>query len=98
MAHKKAGGSTSYGRDSQSKRLGVKLFDGQPAKPGMILVRQRGTKIRAGLNVKQGVDDTMFSTANGKVKFTKKRIVRFDGSKKKVQVVNVLVQPPVATK
>lgn len=90
MAHKKAGGSTSYGRDSQSKRLGVKLFDGQPVKPGMVLIRQRGTKIRSGENTKRGADDTVFATAVGKVKFSKKRIIRFDGSKKKVQVVNVL--------
>ncbi len=90
MAHKKAGGSTSYGRDSQSKRLGVKLFDGQTVKPGMILVRQRGTRIRTGENTMRGGDDTVFATANGKVKFTKKRITRFNGKVKKVQVVNVL--------
>ncbi len=90
MAHKKAAGSTSYGRDSQSKRLGVKLFDGQPVKPGMVLVRQRGTKIRSGINTKRGADDTVFATSAGKVKFGKKRVIRFDGSKKKVQVVNVL--------
>lgn len=90
MAHKKAGGSTSYGRDSQAKRLGVKLFDGQTAKPGMILVRQRGTRIRTGENTMRGGDDTVFATATGKVKFTKKRITRFNGKIKKVQVVNVL--------
>jgi large subunit ribosomal protein L27 len=90
MAHKKAAGSTSYGRDSQSKRLGVKLFDGQTVKPGMIIVRQRGLKIRPGKNVKKGVDDTLFALTAGKVKFGKKRITHFDGSKKIVQTANVI--------
>ena len=63
MAHKKAGGSTSYGRDSQGKRLGVKLADGQFAKSGAIIVRQRGTHFRPGKNVMKGGDDTLFATA-----------------------------------
>ena len=70
MAHKKAGGSTSLGRDSQSKRLGVKLFAGQIAKAGSILVRQRGTKFHAGTNVGIGKDHTLFALVNGEVKFT----------------------------
>ena len=69
MAHKKAGGSTKNGRDSQSKRLGVKLFGGQQAKAGNILVRQRGTKFHAGTNVRIGRDHTLFATAEGEVKF-----------------------------
>lgn len=69
MAHKKAGGSTRNGRDSESKRLGVKLFGGQAAKAGSILVRQRGTSFHAGANVKVGRDHTLFATAEGVVKF-----------------------------
>ena len=61
MAHKKAGGSTHLGRDSISKRLGVKLYEGQFAKAGAILVRQRGTKIRPGKNVRKGKDDTLYA-------------------------------------
>ena len=68
MAHKKAGGSTRNGRDSESKRLGVKLFGGQAAKAGNILVRQRGTKFHPGTNVGLGRDHTLFALADGKVK------------------------------
>ncbi len=69
MAHKKAGGSTRNGRDSESKRLGVKRFGGQTVLAGNILVRQRGTKFHAGNNVGIGKDHTLFATAEGKVKF-----------------------------
>ncbi len=69
MAHKKAGGSTKNGRDSESKRLGVKLFGSQTAKAGAIIVRQRGTKFHAGNNVRMGRDHTLFATAEGAVKF-----------------------------
>ena len=69
MAHKKAGGSTKNGRDSESKRLGVKLFGGQTAKAGAIIVRQRGTRFHAGDNVRVGRDHTLFATAEGAVKF-----------------------------
>lgn len=69
MAHKKAGGSTRNGRDSESKRLGVKMFGGQAAKSGNILVRQRGTRFHAGTNVKIGRDHTLFATADGVVTF-----------------------------
>ena len=69
MAHKKAGGSTRNGRDSESNRLGVKLFGGQAVKAGNILVRQRGTKFNAGDNVGMGKDHTLFATAEGVVKF-----------------------------
>jgi large subunit ribosomal protein L27 len=69
MAHKKAGGSTRNGRDSESKRLGVKLFGGQAAKAGSIIVRQRGTRFHAGANVKVGRDHTLFATADGVVTF-----------------------------
>ena len=69
MAHKKAGGSTKNGRDSESKRLGVKLFGSQTAKAGAIIIRQRGTKFHAGTNVRMGRDHTLFATAEGAVKF-----------------------------
>lgn len=69
MSKTKGGGSTRNGRDSESKRLGVKIFDGGVVGPGSIIVRQRGSKIHPGLNVKKGGDDTLFATADGKVKF-----------------------------
>jgi large subunit ribosomal protein L27 len=80
VAHKKAGGSTALGRDSQTKRLGIKLFGGQVAQPGSILVRQRGTKWHPGKNVRRGSDDTLYAVAIGAVKFTKKKVRGFDGS------------------
>ncbi len=69
FAHKKGVGSTKNGRDSESKRLGVKRADGQAVKAGNILVRQRGTKIRPGVNVGRGSDDTLFALVDGVVKF-----------------------------
>jgi len=69
MAHKKGMGSTRNGRDSQSKRLGVKMFDGEYALAGHILIRQRGTKFRPGRNVGRGNDDTLFAKIDGVVKF-----------------------------
>lgn len=72
MAHKKAGGSTRNGRDSESKRLGVKRFGGQNVTAGSIIVRQRGTKVHAGDNVGIGKDHTLFAKADGIVKFEEK--------------------------
>jgi len=72
MAHKKAGGSTRNGRDSQSKRLGVKRFGGQSVRAGNIIVRQRGTKMHPGVNVGRGNDDTLFALIDGHVKFESK--------------------------
>ena len=69
MAHKKGVGSSRNGRDSESKRLGVKLYDGQVVRAGGIIVRQRGTKIEAGNNVGLGRDHTLFALVDGKVKF-----------------------------
>ena len=69
MAHKKGGGSSRNGRDSNSQRLGVKCFGGELVIPGNIIVRQRGTKFHPGQNVKIGKDDTLFSTIDGIVKF-----------------------------
>ncbi|RLQ21294.1 50S ribosomal protein L27 [Seongchinamella sediminis] len=84
MAHKKAGGSTRNGRDSESKRLGVKRFGGQEVLAGNILVRQRGTKFHAGENVGMGKDHTLFALSNGKVEF----VTRGPRSRKYVQVVS----------
>ncbi len=72
MAHKKAGGSTRNGRDSESKRLGVKLYGGQQVAAGNIIIRQRGTQYHAGVNVGMGRDHTLFAKANGKIKFALK--------------------------
>jgi large subunit ribosomal protein L27 len=72
MAHKKAGGSTRNGRESHSKRLGVKKFGGESVLAGNILVRQRGTPMRAGTNVGVGTDHTLFALVNGKVHFARK--------------------------
>jgi large subunit ribosomal protein L27 len=72
MAHKKAGGSTRNGRDSEAKRLGVKRFGGQFVTAGNIIVRQRGTKFHPGVNVGLGRDHTIFATADGKVEFVLK--------------------------
>ena len=90
MAHKKAGGSTSLGRDSHGQRLGIKLYAGERVRPGMIIVRQRGTKVRPGTNVAIGTDDTLFSMATGVVKFTEKKVRRFTGAFKKVKFANVV--------
>ena len=73
MAHKKAGGSSRNGRDSNSQRLGVKRFGGQLVSGGSILVRQRGTRIKPGLNVGRGKDDTLFAKITGVVRFVDKR-------------------------
>jgi large subunit ribosomal protein L27 len=72
VAHKKAGGSSKNGRDSESKRLGVKVFGGQTVVPGNIIVRQRGTRFHPGVNVGIGRDHTLFAKIGGQVKFEKK--------------------------
>ena len=79
MAHTKSGGSTSLGRDSQSKRLGIKRSSGQKAWPGAILVRQRGSYYLPGNNVKRGSDDTLFATATGLVNFKRRTKIAYDG-------------------
>lgn len=83
MAHKKAGGSTRNGRDSQSKRLGVKRFGGQVVSAGSIIVRQRGTKFHAGTNVGIGKDHTLFAKIEGAVKFE----VKGDKNRKFVSII-----------
>lgn len=82
MAHKKAGGSSRNGRDSNSKRLGVKRFDGEFVKAGSIIVRQRGTRVKPGLNVGLGKDFTIFAKIDGFVKFQ-----RYGRDQKKVSVI-----------
>jgi large subunit ribosomal protein L27 len=76
MAHKKGGGSSRNGRDSNAQRLGVKAFAGEDVKAGAILVRQRGTRFRPGVNVGIGSDDTLFSKAAGRVVFTARKVGR----------------------
>lgn len=90
MAHKKAGGSTALGRDSIAKRLGVKLYEGQFAKPGAILIRQRGSQFRPGKNVMKGSDDTLFASAGGVVQFNRKKVRRFNGKLAFARFVSVV--------
>jgi len=96
MAHKKAAGSTSLGRESASKRLGVKLTDGAWAKVSSIIIRQRGTKYQPGQNVKKGKDDTLFALKAGFVKFSTRKMRKYDGSLKTCKVVNIIL--PTAVK
>lgn len=90
MAHRKAGGSAKNLRDSNPKYLGTKLADGQSAKTGQIIVRQRGTKIMAGTNVGVGKDHTLFALKDGKVTFSQTRKKHFNGSVKLKKVVSVI--------
>jgi large subunit ribosomal protein L27 len=90
MAHRKAGGTAKNLRDSQPKYLGVKLADGQKAKSGSIIIRQRGTAIMAGKNVSVGKDHTLFALKNGTVKFGSKRKVSFHGKTAVKKMVSVL--------
>lgn len=92
MAHKKAGGSSSLGRDSASKRLGVKISNGQFAKTGAIIIRQRGTKYHPGQNVKKGSDDTLFATSNGIVNFATKKLRKFNNRLIATKIVNIIPQ------
>lgn len=89
MAHTKAGGSTKLGRDSISKRLGVKLQDGQKVGVGQIIIRQRGTKYHPGANVARGGDDTLFAMKHGTIRFSEKMKTKFDGSRKRATIVSV---------
>lgn len=90
MSHKKAGGSTKNGRDSRSKRLGVKLYAGQTVPSGSILVRQKGTKVHAGQNVGTGKDYTLFALKSGVVKFTEKRLKKYDGRVFRSRLVHIV--------
>ena len=90
MSKTKAAGTSRLGRDARPKYLGVKLFDGQKAKNGSIIVRQRGGKIIPGKNVKMGTDDTLYSIKDGIVSFSTKRKKMFDGSQRIVKVASVV--------
>jgi len=90
MAKTKAAGSTKLGRDSISKRLGVKIFGGQKVNAGMIILRQRGTKFFPGKNVRKAADDTLYAARGGTIKFREIRKTNFDGSKRRVKIVDVL--------
>ena len=89
MATTKAAGTSRLGRDSQPKYLGVKLFEGQKAKIGSIIIRQRGSKFIAGKNVRMGKDNTLYAVKDGTVSFQTKRKKKFDGSQRIAKVVNV---------
>lgn len=89
MAHTKAGGSTKLGRDSISKRLGIKIQDGDKVSPGQIIIRQRGSKYIAGKNVKVAGDDTLYAMKAGVVKYYSKTKTRFDGNKRKATFVEI---------
>lgn len=89
MAHTQSGGSTKLGRDSRSKRLGVKIQDGGVARTGEIVVRQRGTRYLPGKNIKRGGDDTLFALKEGIVRFTTRSKRKFDGKIRRATVVNV---------
>lgn len=90
MSHTKAGGSVKTGRDSESKRLGVKLFGDQFVRAGGIIVRQRGTRMEAGVGVGVGKDHTLFALTDGIVKFSTKKIEKFTGAKVRRTHVAVL--------
>ena len=93
MAKTKAAGATKLGRDSLPKYLGIKLFEGQRAKIGQILVRQRGTKFLPGKNVKRGGDDTLYALKEGLVRFTTKRKKGFDNSQRIVKLIKIEPSP-----
>ena len=89
MSKTKQGGSSRLGRDSAAQRLGIKAYDGEVIKIGQIIIRQRGSNVVAGKNVKVGSDDTIYAMKDGKVKFSAKSKKHFDGSTKIVKVVSV---------
>jgi len=89
MAHTKAKGTTKLGRDSESKRLGVKIFGGSPIKCGQIIIRQRGTAYTPGENVKRGNDDTLYATCDGIVSYREVSRIAFTGNRRKKQIVSV---------
>ena len=92
MAHTKSGGSTKLGRDSISKRLGIKVNDGQAVKNGEVIVRQRGTYFTPGRNVKKAGDDTLYAKVSGLVSIASRKKTNFDRSRRSVKLVSVLPQ------
>lgn len=89
MAHTKSGGSTKLGRDSESKRLGVKINHNEAVKVGEIIIRQRGTHYMPGQNVARAADDTLYAMKSGTVRFVSGKKTRFDGSKRYIKIVKV---------
>lgn len=89
MSTKKAGGSTRLGRDSNAQRLGIKLYGGENAKNGSIIVRQRGSKYRPGKNTRIAKDDSIFATSRGLVKYTKKKVKKFNGKLENAQIISI---------
>ncbi len=98
MAHKKAGGSTALGRDSHGQRLGVKVFGGSFAHAGGVLVRQRGARFRAGINVRVGSDDTLYAIKDGIVRFQRKQLRAFSGKTMRRNIVHVEARSPASTR
>ena len=99
MAHKKAAGSTRLGRDSQSKRLGIKIYGDQPALVGQVIVRQRGLQYHPGVNVKRAGDDTLFAMESGLVHYRSRKVREFTGrlvNRRFVDVVNEVAPKPAA--
>ena len=90
MAHTKAGSTTKLGRDSESKRLGIKLTSGQSAIAGNIIVRQRGSKFIAGAGVRMGKDDTLYAVNEGRVNFSTRHKKNYDGNTRTIKVVAVV--------
>jgi large subunit ribosomal protein L27 len=90
MSTKKSGGTTKNGRDSGPQYLGVKLYEGEKAQTGSVIIRQRGTQFAAGTGTSLGKDYTVFATREGKVKFATKRKTNFDGSRRSVKTVSVI--------
>ncbi|MDP2856207.1 MAG: 50S ribosomal protein L27 [bacterium] len=90
MAHTKAGGSTKLGRDSAAQRLGVKLYGGQMARAGAVLIRQRGSKFLAGNNVGIGKDDTLYALKSGTVKFFTVQKTGFNGKKRVAKKISII--------
>ncbi len=90
LAHTKAKSTTKLGRDSESKRLGVKLSDGQIAIPGNIIIRQRGSKYTPGFGVRIGKDDTIYAVKSGKVKFGTRKKKNYDGNSRVIKVVSIV--------
>lgn len=93
MAHTKAKGSTKLGRDSESKRLGVKRTHGEQVHAGEVIVRQRGTKMHPGANVRRGSDDTLYAVRTGVVIFRNRRKIAFNGKRKSIKEISVVPQP-----
>jgi large subunit ribosomal protein L27 len=90
MAHTKAKSAAKNNRESEAKRLGVKLFDGEKVSVGEIIIRQRGTKFHPGAGVRRGNDDTLYASVSGVVKFNSRRKVAFNGQRKSIKTVSVV--------